>query len=895
MVKIFIDGRQYEVEEGNNLLDAALSLKLDIPYFCWHPAMGSVGACRQCAVKQFRDENDTKGRIVMSCMVPVSDGLRVSIEDEEVKSFRSNVIEWLMTNHPHDCPICDEGGECHLQDMTVMTGHTYRRYDFKKRTHINQYLGPFINHEMNRCIQCYRCVRYYRDYAGGDDLNVFASRNNVYFGRDEDGVLESEFSGNLAEVCPTGVFTDKTSKQHYTRKWDLTTAPSVCFNCGLGCNIIAGERYGTLRRVISRYNSKVNGYFICDRGRFGYEYVNGDDRFKYVTVTEDGKPFEAVKEEAVNNISGMVSNGKTIGIGSPRASLESNYALRKLVGKDNFFVGINKNEFKLIKSAYKILKDGAVRTPSLKETEESDAVLILGEDLTNTAPMLALAVNQASKNISKEIAEQLRIPDWQDAAVREAVQDEKSPVFIATPAETKLDRLAEKTYRAVPNEIARFGFAVANAISGESPEVSGLSDELKELVKLTSDKLKAAKKPLVISGTSCKNESILQAAYNVALALKKVNDKTGISLTVPEADSFGLAILETESFEDAVNVKANDLIILENDLYRRADKNTVDKFLKRFENVVVLDYFKTETTEKANVVIPTGTFAESDGTLVNNEGRAQRFYQVYSPEADIQEAWRWLNEFNQKSKKTRINLFEVIDEIKKEFPLLKDIDQITPPPGFRIAGQKIPRETHRYSGRTAIHANENVSEHKPLEDPDSPLTFTMEGYHGKPPASIIPYFWSPGWNSEQSINKYQIEVGGPLHGGDPGIRLFEAESSSKLRFFEQIPPRSSKQENEFDFVPVYTFYGSEEFSSKSSTAKEMIPEPYVLLNAEDVNKLKAAKNDKVKISVEGKELSLPIKISFEIPEGVAGLPVGLTAIPYLNYTSSGKISGAANG
>ena len=225
MATIYIDNKPYEVGDGQNLLQACLSLGFDIPYFCWHPAMHSVGACRQCAVKVFRDETDRHGRVVMSCMTPAAQGTRLSIDDPEAREFRASNIEWLMTNHPHDCPVCDEGGECHLQDMTVMTGHVYRRFRFRKRTHMNQDLGPFVNHEMNRCIQCYRCVRFYRDYAGGRDFNVFASHNSVYFGRHEDGVLQSEFSGNLVEVCPTGVFTDKTLKKHYTRKWDHADGP----------------------------------------------------------------------------------------------------------------------------------------------------------------------------------------------------------------------------------------------------------------------------------------------------------------------------------------------------------------------------------------------------------------------------------------------------------------------------------------------------------------------------------------------------------------------------------------------------------------------------------------------------------------------------------------------
>src|SRR5690625_4107522 len=140
MATIYIDNLPFEVDRKDNLLHACLSLGFNLPYFCWHPALGSVGACRQCAIKHFKDEKDNQGRLVMSCMTAVTEGMRISIDHPEAKAFRASIIEWLMTNHPHDCPVCEEGGECHLQDMTVMTGHTYRRYRFNKRTHNNQYL-----------------------------------------------------------------------------------------------------------------------------------------------------------------------------------------------------------------------------------------------------------------------------------------------------------------------------------------------------------------------------------------------------------------------------------------------------------------------------------------------------------------------------------------------------------------------------------------------------------------------------------------------------------------------------------------------------------------------------------------------------------------------------------
>ncbi len=343
-MNIIIDNKEYEVhpqDHDKDLLTALLHLGVEVPYFCWHPALGSVGACRQCAVRVYHDPDDTRGELQMACMVPVKHGLRASVEDPEAVLFRRRVIELLMLNHPHDCPVCDEGGECHLQDMTVLTGHVYRRYQGKKRTYRNQYLGPFVTHEMNRCIQCYRCVRFYREYAGGRDFDVFASKNHVYFGRFEDGPLESEFAGNLVEVCPTGVFTDKTLAQHYARKWDLETAPSTCPHCGLGCNTIPGARYGSLRRIRARFNKDVNGYFLCDRGRYGYEYVNDAARLRRPRAGRGIHEEVDWMRAMVEAHEGLAQCGRVIGLGSPRASLEANFALRTLVGEDAFFSGLS--------------------------------------------------------------------------------------------------------------------------------------------------------------------------------------------------------------------------------------------------------------------------------------------------------------------------------------------------------------------------------------------------------------------------------------------------------------------------------------------------------------------------------------------------------------------------
>lgn len=880
MPVLYIDNKPFEVKPGKNLLETCLTLGFDLPYFCWHPALGSVGACRQCAIKVYRDEKDTQGRLIMSCMEPVADNQRISIKDIEAVEFREHVIEWLMTNHPHDCAVCDEGGSCHLQDMTVMTGHTYRNFEFKKRTYKNQYLGPFINHEMNRCIQCYRCVRFYKDYAGGNDLDAFASRNQVYFGRHEEGVLENEFSGNLSEICPTGVFTDKTLKQHYTRKWDLTMAPSVCHHCSLGCNTIAGERYGGLRMIANRYNSEVNGYFLCDRGRFGYEFVNADDRIRQPMLNG-----AAVDQSTWLDEFGKLKSKKIIGIGSSRASLESNYALKKLVGEDNFYLGVSDQQYKLNQLAYKILTESQAHLFSMKEVESSDAVFVLGEDLTNTAPMLALAIRQTVRQQPVKEAEKIKIPLWNDAAVRELVQDKKGPCYVASLSATKLDEISDGTYRAAPQDLARLGYAIAHHIDPTSPAVDNFSESTQAYAKKIATDLQNAEKPVVISGASSYNEEVMKAAANIATALQNKNKKAGIVLVVPECNSVGTAMLGGKELSKALTANADVVIILENDLYRHAPSNEVDRLLSDKE-VITIDHSSHRTVQKSGKVLPAGSFAEADGTLISNEGRAQRFFQVYQPQGFISESWRWIIQLGQALDVKEVsewkNIDSIIGSISKNIPSLKDIVRASPNSAFRVNGQKIPRAPHRYSGRTAMNAHLEVSELKPLEDPDSPMSYTMEGLRPASPTHVIPFFWSPGWNSVQSVNKYQEEVGGALRAGNPGVRLMDVSVSSAV-FHNSIPQDFVPSVQKLMAVPLYHIYGSEEMSSKAAAVSQRVPKPYAALSKADADRLQLKNGNDLELNRPEGKLKLAVKIDTSLPTGVIGIPAGLAGVGFISF------------
>lgn len=907
MATIHVDGKEYDVNGADNLLQACLSLGLDIPYFCWHPALGSVGACRQCAVKQYQNAEDTRGRLVMSCMTPAADGTFISIDDEEAKMFRESVVEWLMTNHPHDCPVCEEGGNCHLQDMTVMTGHTMRKYRFTKRTHLNQDLGPFISHEMNRCIACYRCVRYYKDYADGTDLGVYGAHNYIYFGRPEDGTLESEFSGNLVEVCPTGVFTDKTHSERYNRKWDMQFAPGVCQQCSLGCNTSPGERYGELRRIENRFNGSVNQYFLCDRGRFGYGYVNRKDRPRQPLLIKDGVQQVLSAVDAMRSGAQILNQAqKVIGIGSPRASIESNYALRALVGAENFYSGLSAAEQGRLELMLNLLQKGGVYTPNLREIEGYDAVLVLGEDLTQTGARMALSVRQAVKGKAREMAAAQKVADWQIAAVMNIGQRAKYPLFVTHVDDTRLDDVAAFNYRAAVDDQARFGFAIAHAINGEAPAVDGLSAELSAKVEIVAQALASAKKPLIISGSHAASDAIIQAAANVALALKAKGNQVGLSYIAPHANSFGLAMMNAEPLDSALaqieSGAVDTAIVMENDLYRHGSAKAIDSALTKLKQLIVADHQRTAIMDKADLILPAASFAESDGTLVNQEGRAQRYFQVFDPSfydhsIVMNESWRWLHSLQTEAQMREIDwsqLDDVIADCVAALPQFAPIVDAAPKASFRIRGQKLARSPHRYSGRTSMLANVSVHEQRQPQDKDTAFAFSMEGNNSPTaPRQQIPFAWAPGWNSPQAWNKFQTEVGGHLRFGDPGVRLFDGQDGN-IGYFTTIPAAYQPKESEWIVAPYYHLFGSDEMSQRAEVIQQRMPEPYVMLNQSDAQTLGMTPGAMAEFSHAGQAYRLSVRISAHLAQGQIGLPLGMPGIaPVMAGISVNNLRGVA--
>jgi NADH-quinone oxidoreductase subunit G len=731
-LNIVVDGMAVPARADANLLETCLAAGLDVPYFCWHKALGSVGSCRQCAVKTFRGPGDDAGQIVMACMTPVTAGMRVSIIDEQAAAFRESVVELVLTNHPHDCPVCEVGGECHLQDMTALIGHTTRRDRFAKRTHLNQDLGPFIKHEMNRCIGCYRCVRFYRDYAGGEDFGVFGANRNIYFGRAADGALESEFAGNLVEVCPTGVFVDKPFSAVFRRKWDMRATPSVCPHCAVGCNITVQERGGKFRRVVNRYNATLNGFFLCDRGRFGTGFVESERRLRQSRNGAGVLTHEAAREALAN----VLRQERMIGVGSPRASVEANFALRQVVGAQNFYAGVSDYDAAVMDAAVAAMRVAPVAT--LQDAERADAILLLGDDPLAVAPRLAMALRQAALRPPSDLLAERQIPAWHDGAARTAAAGRRITIIIASSAPTWLDDVASLAVRDTPEAIAKLAFAAADG-----------ADDF-------ANPLRNAKAPVVVVGGSA---ALVLGAANIVLALRRTGVAARLCVLLPEANSMGLALMKARPLRDVLPViRDTDVVVLENDIFGRDAGMEIGAAAKR---LVVLDHIETPAVAAADLAVAVASFADADGTFVNMEGRGQSFYKAIFGKDDPPASWAALRDAGIAAgllpEGSWATHGALLDALAAEIPALA-LCKAAPAAG----GEQIPTLPHRFSGRTAMDAQFDVREPAPAAHFDSPLGTTMEGAEQ---TSLAPLVWAPGWNSGQVVNKQP--------GSAPGVFLFE--------------------------------------------------------------------------------------------------------------------------
>jgi len=805
MPKIIIDDHEIEVAPGTKVIEAAEKLGIMIPRFCYHPALGSVGACRVCAVKFL--QGPFKG-VQMSCMVAAQDGMVVSTTDPEAVRFRKYVIEWLMLHHPHDCPVCDEGGHCLLQDMTVSGGHGIRRYLGRKRTYTDQYLGPLLQHEMNRCIHCYRCARFYQEFSGYRDLGVLKSANKTYFGRFKDGILESPFSGNLSDICPTGVYTDKPSR-FFGRRWDYERRPSLCIHCSLGCHTIASSRYRKVLRQEAGFSNTINGYFICDRGRYGFFYAGLEKRPRQARI--DGK--KVLFEHAVKYLSAkMAEIGRSAGseaiawAGSARNSLETQAMLKKVCKlngwADPAFLAdrlINRK----VKTAISRLEPQLAI--SLRQVEAADFILVIGADPINEAPMLALAMRQAGRT-----GAQIAVLDPRPISL---------PVrFAHLPlALDDLNLYASALVKAVVSrdavkELGQNAIEFHDAI----PDAAGDSYSYKEEISGLAEKLQRSQRPLIVCGTGIVPETTPGLAADLALFLNVAKGQTGLSYLMPGANAFGAGLFShmddslEKTVEDIENGAVKALVLVEsNPFWQFSDRHRLEKALDLLDLLVVFDYVNSVTAQKAHVFLPTTTLFETGGVFINQEGRAQAAARVFAGGIPIAQTGRGDH-----------------------------------PP--RLYGAGIPGSEPRTAWQ--ILAELGGIECGSLEELRSKtwnwLSETIPGFADWPPGGDLP---------------------------DDGIRI-EPGAPSPDRFALVGIARAQDLEETFDLIAVERTFGTEELSSHSACLTEFAGSPCIFMRRSDARSLSLADGDRIAVELDSGMIEANLQVADHMAAGTLVIP-----------------------
>jgi NADH-quinone oxidoreductase subunit G len=626
MVHLTIDGRALAVPKGTTVWQAARQVGIEIPIFCYHDRMPPLGACRMCFV-----EIEKMPKLVTSCTQEVGEDMVVRTQTERVRAGQQGILEFLLVNHPLDCPICDKGGECPLQDNTLKFGPGKSRFIETKRTfrkHIR--MGPVLVLDRERCILCWRCVRFGEIIAGDDALKGFERGYHSEIGTPFTEPVNSKFIGNTMEICPVGALTSATYRFR-SRPWDNRTARSVCPHCGCGCATTLNVRGEAVTRTRPREHAEVNDIWLCDKGFFGYEFANSPERLTRPLVRRGGALREATWDEALDRIAGALRSvpPQTVGvIGGARTTNEDNLLLLHLF---RGVIGTNHIDFRT-ETAH---PEAAARAPwgldvAIGDVERADAILLAGCDLSEEYPIIWLRVKKAI--------------------------DRGARLIIVNPWELEIARWASHSLvHRWGTEAALLDALAGRPVQGAAAGVSG------QLLESAAAAWAAASSRLILVGRGAVERSDAGAVLD---AVDRLRGATGAEFGVlrgrgnsggaqllgllpdmlpghrPLGDAPARAALETvwgRSIPAEPGLPVRGMLEAARSGALRAlyvagadpasdypDAAAWRDARRRLECLVVNELFLTPTAASADVVLPVLGYAEKAGTVCNIEGRVQR-------------------------------------------------------------------------------------------------------------------------------------------------------------------------------------------------------------------------------------------------------------------------------
>lgn len=629
MLEIEIDGKQVQVADGSTVMDAAAVAGTYIPHFCYHKKLSIAANCRMCLVQV-----EKAPKPLPACATPVTNGMKVWTHSEVAVKAQKGVMEFLLINHPLDCPICDQGGECQLQDLAVGYGASGSRYQEEKRVVINKNLGPLVSTDMTRCIHCTRCVRFTQEIAGEMELGQAFRGEHAEIMPFIEKTVDSELSGNIIDLCPVGALTSKPFR-FAARTWELSRRRSVSPHDSLGSNLIVQTKHDVVKRVLPYDNEALNECWLSDKDRFSYEALNGDQRLTAPMIKQGAEwkrvDWQAALEFVANGLRGIARDYDASSIGalaSPHATVEELYLLQKLMrgmGSDNIDFRLRQQDFRADGKRAGVPWLGM----RVAEVGELDRLLVVGSFLRKDAPLLAQRVRQAAKrglqvSALGPNAEEWLIPVRQRALVAPSA-------MVETLAQVVVALAAEK------------GVAVGDAFASGLP--TRISDEARAIAAALASGQRAA----IWLGSLAASHPRAAELHALAQELARLSGGSAgfIGSAANELGGYLAGALPQSGGLNAGAMieqarKAYVLLGAEPDL-DFADPVATGAALERAQLVVALSAFDSASLrESADVMLPIAPFTETSGTFVNCEGRAQSFAAVARPQGDVRPGWKVL-------------------------------------------------------------------------------------------------------------------------------------------------------------------------------------------------------------------------------------------------------------
>jgi NADH-quinone oxidoreductase subunit G len=619
MVEIEIDGKKVEVAPGSVVIQAAELAGTFIPHFCYHKKLSIAANCRMCLV-----DVEKAPKPMPACATPVTQGMVVHTKSERAIKAQKSVMEFLLINHPLDCPICDQGGECQLQDLAVGYGGGASRYVEEKRVVFHKDVGPLISmEEMSRCIHCTRCVRFGQEIAGSMELGMSHRGEHSEIETFVGHTVDSELSGNMIDICPVGALTSKPFR-YQARTWELSRRKSISPHDATGANLIIQVKNNQVMRVVPLDNEDVNECWIADRDRFSYEALNGPDRLTQPMLKQDGQwitvDWTTALEYVANGVKQIKQDHGAQALGclaSPHSTLEELHLATQFMrglGSDNIDSRLRAAEFPT---------DGQVRWlgTSVAALSTLERVLVVGGNLRKDHPLLAQRVRQAARRGAHVHALNDQVWDW------------------AMPVANTLTAPSATWVQALANIAA----AIAKQTSVAAP-VSGNADDNTAQAVATS--LLSGERKAILLGNAAAHHAKASSLLSLANWMAA---QTGASVGYlgEAANTVGAQLVKAQPVQGGMNtahmlqadaLKALFLLNIE-PAQDCAGGQAAMAHLGRTAMVVTLSPFKTNL-DISDVLLPISPFTETAGTFVNTEGRAQSFHGVVRPLGETRPAWK---------------------------------------------------------------------------------------------------------------------------------------------------------------------------------------------------------------------------------------------------------------